>query len=392
MSFLNNIRKARDYFTKACVFFHLLSLVTFHNGSITAIVYGEFRRHHLVVTYPERAEHYVRRLPSLSGQVHICLPLSPGYQRVGSAGSITYGLEKIIVSGNWPYHYSNKKEPVSEHAKMGLYQKEVKSKLQLRSGYFSISYTALIVTGLVLVFSSFAFFLTRSRCRKEQHLKEELTLKVEEPPLEIRRTNLQLRLALNRARVNSHFVFNVLNSIRYMVLEKEPLQASNHLAKLSNLMRYALETSQLQGVPIQMELKMLEQYIQLEKTRLNNKFNYSITSDVNLDIMIPGMLIQPYVENAIIHGLGPADGDDLYLALHVLQVDDGLRVEIADNGRGVGTAGSSSHLPAGTSLGAERLQILSLINNKAYTVHTRDLREGGGDRKGTLVVLNLPFV
>jgi hypothetical protein len=314
------------------------------------------------------------------------------YRPPCNAGLIANYLKMTTVLRDSFCNGGGKMELDIYQKKMELYPKEVQSMSQIKNGSFVAWYITLVVFGFVLVVSSFVIFLTRRRFQTEQHLKKEPTMKGDERPRGIHRTNLQLRLALNRAHVNSHFVFNVLNSIRYMVLQNEPLQASNHLAKLSSLMRYALETSELEGVPVRKELDMLEQYIQLEKTRLNDKFTYSITADVGDNILIPGMLIQPYVENAIIHGLAPVEGNDLYLSLRVKQVDDVLRVEIEDNGKGKSAARSNDHTPVGASLGADRLHILSLLNNKSYSVYAKDLDDSRGDRKGTLVILEVPIV
>jgi LytS/YehU family sensor histidine kinase len=258
----------------------------------------------------------------------------------------------------------------------------------------------LTIIGFVLATSLLGIFITRRRLYATQRLKNELSRRVDERTRvvnvqadQIHRSNLQLRLAVSRARVNSHFVFNVLNAIRYMVLQKEPLQASNHLAKLSSLMRYALETSELEGVPVQKELEMLELYIQLEKARLDNKFDYRIIADISSNVQIPGMLIQPHVESAIIHGLGPVEADGLYLSLRVWHIDDVLRVEVEHNGKSQTTAESNSRSSFdATSSGLDRLQILALLNDKVYNVYQRDLIDSQGNHKGTVVVLDLPIV
>lgn len=390
----SQFHKALSYYQKGYGAFRHQGATTFYHTVLLNIglVYFMLENNRLALAYMDSAEHYARRLSSSNDLMEIYVHKSEIFQRLGNADSTAHYFRKIIVLKDSVYNDTYKKEFATAKVKMEVYQKEAENKLLLKDQRIAKLYLNLAVIGFILLTSFLAIFITRNKLQAAQRLRKELGIKVEERTQEIYRASLQLKLALNRARVNSHFVFNVLNSIRYMVLLKEPLRASDHLAKLSSLMRYSLETSQLEGVPIQAELNMLEQYIQLERTRLDNKFNYRITANVGDSILIPGMLIQPYVENAIIHGIGPTEGNDLYLSLHIRQLGDILRVKIEDNGKGLATPKSNDHTPMGASLGTDRLQILSLLDNKEYNVQTKDLYNGGVGRRGTVVILDLPVL
>ncbi|HMT29346.1 MAG TPA: histidine kinase [Bacteroidia bacterium] len=114
-----------------------------------------------------------------------------------------------------------------------------------------------------------------------------------------------------RSQMDPHFIFNALNSIQGYVLKNEKLLANQYLTSFSRLMRMVLENSNRSFVTIQEEIEFLELYLQLEQLRLNNKFTYSIEYDKNITIEIteiPGMVLQPLVENAVIHGIGLKDG------------------------------------------------------------------------------------
>src|SRR4030095_3207384 len=131
--------------------------------------------------------------------------------------------------------------------------------------------------------------------------------------------------------------------------------------KLSRLMRYVLEKSSLEIVTVQEEINMLEQYIQLEQLSLDDKFQYLIEAHITDPVQVPAMLIQPYVENAILHGLSPAAGAGLLLKLVVEKAGDFLRIVIEDNGVGRKPGTRQGHQSMGSSLGQKRLDILSRL-------------------------------
>src|SRR6188508_2969786 len=109
-----------------------------------------------------------------------------------------------------------------------------------------------------------------------------------------------------RAQMNPHFMFNSLNSINNFILKNDPDNASDYLTKFSRLMRLILDNSRSEWVLLENELKALQLYIELEAVRFDNAFKYSmeVTKDVDPEtMMVPPLIIQPYVENAIWHGL-----------------------------------------------------------------------------------------
>ena len=113
-----------------------------------------------------------------------------------------------------------------------------------------------------------------------------------------------------RARMNPHFIFNVLNNLQSIVLLKEEREANQYIGVLSTLLRFTLEVSSRESILLSEEISYLEAYLDLQKMRLAHKLNYSIEMEQNLKInsatySIPPMLIQPLVENAIIHGISP---------------------------------------------------------------------------------------
>ena len=113
-----------------------------------------------------------------------------------------------------------------------------------------------------------------------------------------------------RQQMNPHFIFNTLNSIQYYMYQHDKLATNNYLTKFSSLMRKVLENSQHTSVPLRDELDALNLYLELEMIRFKDKFEYEINIDEEIDTLlykVPTMLIQPYVENSICHGLMPGE-------------------------------------------------------------------------------------
>ena len=116
----------------------------------------------------------------------------------------------------------------------------------------------------------------------------------------------ELEMQALKAQINPHFVFNCLNSIKGFIFEKDFKQADKYLDKFSDLMRSTIDNSDASIISLQSEMNYLDNYLQLEKLRFEEKFDYRIEVDTDIDnekIFVPAMLLQPYVENAIRHGM-----------------------------------------------------------------------------------------
>jgi sensor histidine kinase YesM len=172
----------------------------------------------------------------------------------------------------------------------------------------------------------FLFFKIReNRIKKEQARQTEINKQIAE-----------IRMMALRAQMNPHFIFNSLNSVQHFITIREKKEALNYLSKFSKLIRKILENSRENTVSISNELQLLELYIQLEQLRFSNKFDYHIEIDKKIDtenIEIPPLLIQPYVENAILHGLINKDGKG-HLFFSVEKNNGLLVCKIEDNGIG----------------------------------------------------------
>ena len=200
--------------------------------------------------------------------------------------------------------------------------------------------------------------------------------------------------------MNPHFIFNTLNSIQYYMYQHDKISTNNYLTKFSMLMRKTLENSQHTAIPIKDELDALELYLELESLRFKEKFDYQIEVDDDIDVLIhkiPTMLIQPYVENAICHGLMNKD-DKGFLNVNLQLVHDHIMCTIEDNGIGREAAmeirdnKNKNHNSLGTKITESRLNLVNALYGKNMKIEYTDMKDDAGEPCGTRVVIQIPVM
>ena len=247
---------------------------------------------------------------------------------------------------------------------------------------------------IALIASVLLFFRSReNRIRKEEARQTAINKQIAE-----------IRMTALRGQMNPHFIFNSLNSIQHFITNRDKTEAINYLSKFSKLIRKILENSRENTVSLSNELQLLELYIQLEQLRFSNKFEYQIVVDEKIDIEnteIPPLLIQPYIENAILHGLINKNGEgDLYLSL---EKNNGLIIcKIEDNGIGRAKAQEieqgkvSRHKSLGITVTEERISgLFALLDYKMEVViedlyKTKQPSEETPQPAGTRVTISIP--
>jgi len=239
--------------------------------------------------------------------------------------------------------------------------------------------------------------------REKNRLIQEKSLQLEtanktlnDQSREIEVINNALRSQLLKAQLDPHFMYNALNSIQYFIMQNDAQAALGYLSKFSKLMRQVLENSVNESVPVADEIKALTYYLDLEKMRFGNSFNYNIEIDENIDqenTEIPSMLLQPYIENAIVHGMRNKEKDGL-IKLILIQQAEAILCIIQDNGMGrVKTADKNkfaeykSHKPRATDASLARIALLQSGAN----IITVDLKDDFGTPAGTRVEINIPL-
>nr|WP_297782795.1 tetratricopeptide repeat protein [uncultured Allomuricauda sp.] len=244
-----------------------------------------------------------------------------------------------------------------------------------------------IITILLMFSASLLYFRYRGKQRSNAILREK-NLLISEQNETIEEMNKELEKRMLRAQMNPHFIFNSLNSIQYLINTDDKKNALKYLSKFSKLMRQVLESSVNISLPLKDEIELLKIYIELENLRFDNSFSYSLHVDENLDIHtyeIPMLLVQPYIENAIIHGLMPKKGEK---KLHVSfeETNENIVCTIEDNGVGIDaqTSGKTFKRPSrGMSITAKRINALKKFSNQELvTVESSE--------KGTKVTILIP--
>lgn len=193
-----------------------------------------------------------------------------------------------------------------------------------------------------------------------------------------------------RAQMNPHFIFNSLNSINSYILKNEPEIASEYLGRFARLMRLVLENSNHEKIALSEELQAMELYIELEQLRFNHQFTYSITVSDNIDqqqVLVQPLIFQPFLENAIWHGLMHKEDGDKKLSMSIDLEEQTMICKIIDNGIGRSSQPSKSEEKRksyGIKLVKDRLQFLD--KNAAITFI--DLKDENGKGIGTEVQIS----
>ncbi|MCG8328593.1 MAG: histidine kinase [Chitinophagales bacterium] len=214
-----------------------------------------------------------------------------------------------------------------------------------------------------------------------------------------RRANNMLEIKSLRAQMNPHFIFNALNSINNFISRQDERSANKYLSDFARLMRLVLEHNQKEFISLEEELRLLELYLKLEHARFEEKFDYKIHKDAGLhlaEIEIPPMLIQPFVENAVWHGLRYKTSKGA-LSLHIQkEKEEELIIKIADNGIGrtrsiaAKTDQQSRYKSTGVNNVNHRIELINELYDKQYQLEITNNNDQEED-VGTLVTLIIPL-
>jgi len=250
------------------------------------------------------------------------------------------------------------------------------------------------IIGLIIIaISGIIVYRSLSLRRKNYQLKSE------HEKATLKQNATQLEMQALRAQMNPHFISNSLSAINLFILENNRLQASEYLGKFSRLIRLILQNSQEEFIPLERELEALQLYLELESLRFENKFSYKINSDALIDISVltvPPLIIQPYVENAIWHGLmHKKESGKLQIELYT--DDNILFCKIADDGIGrkkaaeLKSKSALSYKSMGMSITADRIAMMKQQDELGTHIVINDLVLSDGSAGGTEVIIKIPF-
>lgn len=251
--------------------------------------------------------------------------------------------------------------------------------------------TSSLLLGLLLL-SLLGYYLYK---RRIETIKDEA-----ETETKINKKFADLELQALRSQMNPHFVFNCMNTIQYLIDSNQSEEASKYLNEFATLMRLFLESSKESTITINEEIKLLKNYLSLEQMRLDGKFNFKINIDPKLQnsiVNIPSMMVQPFVENAIVHGLFHKKGQKS-LSINFVSTDsDQIKCIIEDNGIGrkkseeIQIKSKGKHKSRGIQIIKDRMELLK-TRKEDFKIQFEDLFDDHGASEGTRVILHFDTI
>lgn len=261
------------------------------------------------------------------------------------------------------------------------------NKLHLRQQWF-FSLGSIILLGALGSFFIYRYNLKQSNLQAE--------IAKEKAEFETKISNAALNTL--RSQMNPHFIFNCLNSIRLFAAKNDNASAQNYISKFSRLMRLVLENSKSERISLQQEIETLQLYVDMELMRFKDKLKYDLHFETGLDtqyIEVPPMIIQPYVENAIWHGLMHKE-EGGKLDIDIKEENEILIVKVKDNGVGRAKAAelknkSATNKSFAMNITKERLELMNEKYGTNASVTVKDLYQNGLPC-GTEVTLKIPVL
>jgi tetratricopeptide (TPR) repeat protein len=279
--------------------------------------------------------------------------------------------------------YLVKKKELENNHLLELSQLQ-KKQIVFRSALLLASVFLLLLTIVV------AFFINKSIQAKKKKTESAFKQKIAESQIQSL-----------RAQMNPHFIFNSLNSIENFMMQNEKRKASDYLHKFALLIRTILDSSRNEITSVSLDMEALKLYIDLEQMRFNNKFCYKENVDPQLisgDYNVPSLLIQPYVENAIVHGIAHSDKKDLTLTVSATLENNYIKYVIEDNGIGriqaedYNKINKLHHKSIGLKITEDRIHLFNQNENANGHITITDLYTADNTPGGTRVEVKIKVI
>lgn len=342
----------------------------------------------------DSALNIAKRTSYLDGISNAAQQLSSAYDEKRNKDSSLYYYRIYRTAADSLFSENNRRNVIIKEAEWMIRRKDVenndlKEVARLQSEEINIK-NRLLVTSSVSFLFLIAIIIFYNRSVQFKKKREEAAFKQK-----VAETQMQ---AL-KAQMNPHFIFNSFNSIENFLMKNGQQTASDYFIKLAALINMILDSSNKESVPISKDKIALELYIQLQQLRYNNKFSYKTGFDKKLlsaDYLVPPLLIQPYIENAITHGILPSDQKDLELSVKARLEKDYIIYTIKDNGIGRQKSAILSHQQnesqntgGGMGLTEERIDLLNKQQHAHGEVSITDLYDEYGKPCGTKVEVKI---
>ncbi|SUJ04674.1 Inner membrane protein ypdA [Sphingobacterium spiritivorum] len=283
-----------------------------------------------------------------------------------------------------------------------IQQLEQENRLQEKNKLLGYAIAAVLLIGLIFMYRSYyyrqRYYQNREDNLQQQQANNELKVQLmEKETLENLAEKLSLERRLLRSQMDPHFIFNALGNIQSMILQHDPTMAVSYLGKFAKLTRQVLEQSRMETITLEDEIQTLRNYMELQQLRLNNSFDYEIhcNDDLDTDILLPPLLIQPFIENAVEHGLKPLlDRRGLLtLSFSVNEEDNILVCTITDNGIGLKESRKrrpkDAHRSLSSQITDERLR--HMLKDNPHTEFRVEESDETDSSRGCVVILHIPI-
>ncbi|WP_412465121.1 tetratricopeptide repeat-containing sensor histidine kinase [Flavobacterium mekongense] len=353
-------------------------------------LYFEQNKEKQAIVFAEKALASAKALKVLEQQVIAEKLLSDIYAQLNNSAQALLHFKAYSTAKDSLTNEENIRRTVEEEMafdfekREAIHQKEIEKRdllLQEESKRNVMQLIFAAVFGLLLFGIAFLIY-------NRIQLKKNLTLQKELAEYEQKALHLQM---------NPHFVFNCLGSISSFIVQNGTDSAIKYLSKFSKLMRLTLEYSKESLIPIDKEIESLQNYLELEQLRFNNKFTFSIFKNeaIEDDMAIPPLLLQPFVENAIIHGVIPKKEIGSIAVRFALQ-NDSLLCTVEDNGIGFNESKAQkqhsvvAHKSMALDITRKRLEMIESTTKQKTEFSIEEIKNTNGEVIGTKVTLHLP--
>jgi hypothetical protein len=332
----------------------------------------------------------------LEGISHAAQYLSNEYDALQNKDSSLYYYRIYRAANDSIFSENNRRNVVIKEADWIIKRKEIENAhlkelavIQKRDIIFKNA-LLLSILGVLILIVAISVIINRSIRSRKKHVEMELKQRI---------TEMQMQSL--KAQMNPHFIFNCLNSIENFIIKNDKVAASEYLNKFSGLIRIMLDNSRADYASFSKNMEGIKLYVELEQLRFDNKFSFTSQIDpelLNGDYKVPHMMIQPFIENAILHGLSQSEKNDLELFLSADLKDDYINYLVEDNGIGRGQSAKyksqnkPDHKSIGIELSRERIDFFNQQYCGEGGVEISDLYDDNNEPSGTRVFIKIKAV
>lgn len=370
---------ARKYFEKSLKIFikynnnHGISN-TYRNIGYLELLSGKYKKSSVLLN---KALKLLENTNYTSEQTQILKLLSETYERNKNYEKAIFYLKKYQKINDSILYVKNIEKVNKIETRHRINEKDNQIKLLSAKNRVKDFRLLSVVVSFVLIISSIVILLLIFRRKKDKKY-------------------MQLKQRLFRSQMNPHFLFNALTSIQSFIFANNIKKAGFYLGSFASLTRSILNNSENEFISLEEEIKSLKNYIELEKMRLNNSFDYLLTVNDEIDVeftLIPPMLIQPFIENAVKYGID-YENKNPFIKINFDLINESLKITVEDNGKGISKEKNKNktHKSFALSLFKERIKTLNKTTKKDIKYKIINLSELDKNKTGTLISVVFPLI